>query len=56
MQLAFAILGSILLLMLLLFIVRQNSKEKKKLTDKLNRDYPHKRSEEEDIEIDETRH
>jgi hypothetical protein len=56
MQLAFAIIGSVLLLMLIFFIVRQNRKEKKKLIHRLNSDYPHKRSEEGDIEIDEIKH
>lgn len=54
------IAGIILLIMavlaIVLFILRQNFKDRKKLTNQLNQDYRKAKEEEGDIDIDEIKH
>lgn len=53
---AFLIILSVAVLVLIVFIIRQNIKDKQKLTRQLNQDYPHRREDETDIETEEIRH
>jgi hypothetical protein len=56
MQITAIILLSIAVLGILVFILRQNFKDRKKLTNQLNQDYKKTKDEEGDIEIDEIKH
>jgi preprotein translocase subunit YajC len=56
MQIAGIIILIIAVLGILVFILRQNFKDRKKLTNQLNQDYKKTKDEEGDIDIDEIRH
>ena len=44
----------ILAIALIIFLILKNQKDKKELEQKLNKDYPHKKDEEGDIEIEDS--